>query len=157
MIGQKDTKTKGFTLIELLVVISVIGLLSAIILVALNSSRIKARNARRKSDAYTIRNALELYYDANSNTYPHNGTVGNPNNETSIQNLASFLVPTYLPSIPNDPKGTTNYQYVWKSGSTNFSEYGLLITFGADGGTDCKFRTQGGANNWFSNAPDCTY
>jgi len=60
-------KTKGFTLIELLVVIAVIGLLSTIVMVSLNSARAKARDARRKEDLKSIRTALEMYYNDNNN------------------------------------------------------------------------------------------
>ena len=56
-------KFLGFTLIELLVVISIIGFLTTVAVVALNSSREKARDARRRSDLLTIAKALELYYD----------------------------------------------------------------------------------------------
>ncbi|MFH1745312.1 MAG: type II secretion system protein [bacterium] len=60
---------KGFTLIELLVVIAIIGLLSTLAVVALNSARMKARDARRVGDVKQIQTALELYYNDNSG-YP---------------------------------------------------------------------------------------
>ena len=153
---KKETKT-GFTLIELLVVIAIIGLLSSIVLVALGSARAKSRNARRKADAHQLSLALELYFDNNSDTYPHNGAVGNPNNETDIQNLSSFLVPKYMGAIPNDPlSNIKNYKYIWKNGTSgNPSEYGLLIPFSNDHGTDCQFQTSGGSQTWFSSAPSC--
>jgi prepilin-type N-terminal cleavage/methylation domain-containing protein len=54
---------KGFTLIELLVVVSIIGLLATIVMVSLNSARVKARDVKRKADLGAIQIALELYYD----------------------------------------------------------------------------------------------
>lgn len=62
-------QNKGFTLIELLVVISIIGLLSSVVLVSLNSSRVKARNSRRVSDVNQISKALELFFNTNF-SYP---------------------------------------------------------------------------------------
>jgi len=56
-------KQKAFTLIELLVVIAIIGLLATIVLVSLNTARIKARDVRRKSDLQQIVLAYEVYYD----------------------------------------------------------------------------------------------
>jgi len=63
---------KGFTLIELLVVIAIIGLLSTTIMTSLNGARIKARDARRKTDLEAVRKALELYYDKHG-TYTVSG------------------------------------------------------------------------------------
>jgi prepilin-type N-terminal cleavage/methylation domain-containing protein len=53
--------TKGFTLIELLVVISIIGLLTSVILVSLNTAREKARNARSISQLQQYQKAFEIY------------------------------------------------------------------------------------------------
>ncbi len=151
---KQKSKNRGFTLIELLVVVAIIGLLMSMVTIALSSARGKARDARRKEDIAEIRKALELYLHDNG-IYPRNGTVGNPNNETDIQNLRSFLVPTYFSQIANDPKGyPNNYMYVWKDSGR---EYGLLVPFGNDGGIDCQFRTVGGSQNWFNKAPDCNY
>ena len=149
------TKSKfGFTLIELLVVIAIIGLLVNIVILALVSARIKARDAKRKADLDQMRKALEIYFNENL-SFPQ---PGNPNDEQDIQVLATYLVPTYLPLIPNDPKNNPeNYQYVWWQ---NGASYGILVPFGNDGGTTCAWRSFSpaqGNKNWFDKAPDCSY
>ncbi|CAN5717725.1 hypothetical protein BH11PAT2_BH11PAT2_08170 [soil metagenome] len=84
-------KERGFTLIELLVVIAIIGILSAVVLAALNSSRIKANDARRRADIHSVQTALELYYDANGH-YP-----------IPAGSWASFDSPTYSPTSISNP------------------------------------------------------
>jgi prepilin-type N-terminal cleavage/methylation domain-containing protein len=66
---------RGFTLIELLVVISIIGILSAAVLSALNAARGKAFDAKRLNDMHQIQIALELYFNAH-NAYPPSNTLG---------------------------------------------------------------------------------
>ena len=117
----------AFTLIELLVVIAVIGLLSTIAVAALNSSRAKARDARRLSDLRQIERAMQLYYDAN-NGYPSvsgHRALGIGDSESSWGNcntagsdsLINDLAP-YLPSIPLDPSTTRDENtYIYGRGS----------------------------------------
>lgn len=62
-------KTKGFTLIELLIVVAIIGLISTLASVALNTARQKSRDVKRVADIRQIQVALEMYFQENQ-TYP---------------------------------------------------------------------------------------
>lgn len=103
-------KSKGFTLIELLVVIAIIGILAALVLVALNSARNKAEDARAQSDLRNIQLALEMYYDDNSGSYPLTAT--------GIYDAGTISNNTYFQegSTPQSPEAT-NYTYA-SDGST---------------------------------------
>ena len=63
-------RAKGFTLLELLVVIGIIALLVSFATVSYNSAQVRTRDARRKADLNSMKDALEQYYAANSFVYP---------------------------------------------------------------------------------------
>ncbi len=93
-------------MIELLVVIAIIGILAAVVLVSLNSARMKSRDARRLADVRQVMTALELYYNDNGG-YPTSAAFAHPNFTTDPdQPTPSAGTPafsTYLASYPVAP------------------------------------------------------
>jgi len=98
-------RRKGFTLIELLVVIAIIGILAAMVLVAVNGAREKARDANRKSDLRSIKSALALYQSDNEESFILQ--AGFVDVATSLGALATD---GYIKEVPNDPQEAV-YQY----------------------------------------------
>ena len=113
---------KGFTLLEILLVIAAIGILAAIVLVAINPNRqlAQARNAERRSEVQSILNAAFQYTIDTSGTLPTNvdatlrnvistaGTttctvVGSVTAATNVSDFVALVAPTYIASVPRDP------------------------------------------------------
>jgi prepilin-type N-terminal cleavage/methylation domain-containing protein len=137
---------QGFTLIELLVVISIIGLLSSVVLAALNGARAKGRDSVRVQGIVQVRNALELYY-ATNNSYPTEPGIifidgsGNQINITQacvtgnssngyprqINSIIPGLAPQFIANIPTDPKYPSPcYMYASNGKDYEFLEYNTL-------------------------------
>jgi prepilin-type N-terminal cleavage/methylation domain-containing protein len=107
---MRGEKQKGFTLLEVLLVIAAIGILAAIVLIAINPNKqlAQARNAERRSEVNTLYKALEQYLIDNQG-YPVGITETEQdicinNNTTGCVNLG-VLVPDYVAGIPEDPSG----------------------------------------------------
>ena len=114
---------KGFTLIELMVVIAIIGILTGIILVSLDSARAKSRDGKRISDISQIGLALELYFEQNKH-YPATTVVFD--NTCSPTPTETCFVGVFIPSLLKDPKGDL-YKYATfiRSGGTTISNFHL--------------------------------
>ena len=93
-------KKKGFTLIELLVVIAIIGIIATFSIVSLQSSRAKARDAKRVSDVKQMTTALALYAQS-SGMYPESITTGG---SIKYPNTATGTV--FMEIVPSPPNSS---------------------------------------------------
>lgn len=161
------SKRQGFTLIELLVVIAIIGILSSVVLASLNSAREKARDTERLSDLRQLQVALEAYALDNGGNYPSTGSLHNaytepacsstltsPDSKTS--NWIPGLAPTYIASLPGDPKPVTGGGCYWYSSDGVkylLTAYGTVEASSNGGRMDSNFGYRElGAN---MNTPSC--
>jgi len=126
---------RAFTLVELLVVIAIIGLLSTVAVVSLNTSRAKARDAKRLGDLRQFAAAINLYYEATGTNPQCLGAYGYSCTSTVFVNAGNLsdldISPTYMGKIPSDPKNiATQYGYYYvrgykPTGSCTYAATGL--------------------------------
>jgi prepilin-type N-terminal cleavage/methylation domain-containing protein len=109
--AKLKTNKNGFTLIELLVVISIIGVLSGMVLVAMGGTRAQARDARRLSDMRQIVLALQMYH-AKYERFPAisgdaccDGWDQGPCNDGNNNSFIGALETEGLLATPVDPAG----------------------------------------------------
>lgn len=106
---QTVNKTRGFTLIELLIVMGILGILLAIVLIALNPQQQfkQANNTQRQSDVTAILDAVHQYAIDHKGTLPAGitttaKTITSTVGATNID-LCAVVVPTYIADLPLDP------------------------------------------------------
>lgn len=100
----QNQKSRGFTLIELLVVIAIIGVLAAVGMVSYSVAGKGARDARRKTDIETIRQALVMYR-SEFGCYPDDG-MGMDAVLNTLKDASYLSNP-----LPVDPKNTGLFVY----------------------------------------------
>ena len=111
---KNDNDQRGLTVVELLFVMSIVVVLSAIALAALNDSREKGRNAARIAQIQEYRKAFQIYH-SDFGYYPHEsgtesgavclGDYDDDNcwlNGTSVseQLIADTITPKYMQRLP---------------------------------------------------------
>jgi type IV pilus assembly protein PilA len=107
---------KAFTLIEVLIVLTIITILAAIIIIAVNPARqfAQARNTQRWSGVNAILNAIQQnaadnagnfnFDDCGASSFPSSATnVGDNSPAVGDLDLCDCLVPTYVAEMPVDP------------------------------------------------------
>lgn len=98
----------AFTLIELLVVVTIMIVLMSIGIASFSSAGKSARDAKRKSDMETVRQAMVVYKTQSATgDYP----TGNYTTATATLVNASGAVHYLSPPAPTDPKNTGSYVY----------------------------------------------
>lgn len=83
-------KVSGFSLIELLVVISIIGVLSAVLVMNLVGARERSKDTQKIQDLNNLKDALRMYYN-DYQAYPSPG-VSNCTNCLNTAIGSSYLV-----------------------------------------------------------------
>lgn len=113
-------QTRGFTLIELLVVIGIITGLALVGVSTLDSTRAKARDAKRIADVRQIQAALHLYY-SDHNEFPITDGALILGSVSAAQlcdkasggfvAAASTCSSVYMQALPTDPLPGARYTY----------------------------------------------
>ncbi len=111
-------KTKGFTSMEIMLVITIIMVLSATVIVAINpfQQMAKAKDLERQTHLDSLKNAIESRissrfgdWGCDAGDFPSESNDGEPvfviiGSSSGQYNLCTCLLPQYISSFPVDPQ-----------------------------------------------------
>ncbi|HRH33215.1 MAG TPA: prepilin-type N-terminal cleavage/methylation domain-containing protein [bacterium] len=111
-------KAKAFTLVEIMVVVAIIGILSTLIIISLDTTKMTARNTRRLADIKQLQIALKMYY-ADNGFYPTAITAGASLARNGINYLLRIPQNPFPYNDNNCP--SQDYQYKQLEGGQRYS------------------------------------
>lgn len=152
-----EKNVKGFTLIELLVVIAIIGILAAVVLIALNPVEFlkRSRDTQRLSDINTLQTAVKLFQTNNPSTALSTVTscspVGAPTAADKAVDGSGWLpiqinagnTSNTLPALPVDPAPSATNRYVYAADANGNFEFSAILESTQNAG---KLTTDGGGD-----------
>lgn len=116
----RNALVRGMTLIEIMVVITIVGLLTAAISIAVIPQLQEAKVDRAKMDINKLEGALKVYF-AKKGKYPDTGT-----------GLKALLDSQVIERLEQDP-WDTDYVYLLENGKPVITSYGADKTPGGEG------------------------